>query len=367
MAIFPGVNAAEGDDAFDLRQGYFQIANYDECPWGLKIGRQVLSYGDERLVGGFDWSNYARTFDAAKLTFQGHGFSIDAFSSTPVVITRSQCDQSDLFNGTEAHRELVFSGVYLTIDPLPFGTLDFYSFLLDQPRGNVANAQGLLATPVTTGSLAAHSDFVTLGTRIKGDPKKLKGWEYSGEFAYQVGTVRGESLSAFAATAGFGYNFDRRLAIPRLYAEYNFASGDDNAADGHINTFQNLFPTNHPFYGIMDEFSWQNMHNAMISAQVSPLKSVTVKVDYNAFWLANTNDVWYRANGLTAVRPLSAAAGQNVSNYAGSEVDLVVTWNATKHLQFQGGYSHFFAGSYLQDTGAHDDANFSYLQATITF
>jgi hypothetical protein len=29
----PGVSAAEGDDAFDLRQGYIEIADYDKCPW----------------------------------------------------------------------------------------------------------------------------------------------------------------------------------------------------------------------------------------------------------------------------------------------------------------------------------------------
>ena len=69
-ATIPGTNAAEGDDYFNLRQAYVQIANYDVCPFGLKIGRQELSYGDERLVGTFDWSNYARTFDAAKLTYQ---------------------------------------------------------------------------------------------------------------------------------------------------------------------------------------------------------------------------------------------------------------------------------------------------------
>jgi hypothetical protein len=362
----PGLFAAEGDDAFDLRQGYFEIANYKECPWGLKVGRQILSYGDERLVGAFDWNNFGRTFDAAKLTFKGRGFWIDAFTSTPVVIQRSQFNQSDLFNGTETHRELVFSGLYLSLDPLPFGTWDFYSFLLNQPRGNTSNFEGTLAAPVTTGSLGAHSDFVTLGTRIKGDPKKLKGWEYSGEFAYQVGDVRGLHLKAFAASAGFGYNFDVAWT-PRLYAEYNYGSGDDNAKDGHLGTFQNLFPTNHKFYGIMDTFSWQNMHNAMVSARVSPLRSLTAQLDYNAFWLANDGDVWYRANGLTAVRPLAAVGGRNVSNYAGSEIDFVVTWNAKKYLQFQGGYSHFFAGGYLKDTGAHDDANFAYLQAMITF
>jgi hypothetical protein len=362
----PGANAAEGDDAFDLRQGYIEIANYSECPWGLKIGRQILSYGDERLVGAFDWNNFGRTFDAAKLTYKGHGFWVDAFTSTPVVIQRNQYDQSDLFNGTETDRELVFSGLYLSFDSLPFGTWDFYSFLLDQPRGNTSNFEGTLATPVTTGSLNAHSDFVTLGTRIKGDPKKLRGCEYSGEFAYQAGDVRGLPLNAFAATAGFGYNFDVAWS-PRLYAEYNYASGDDNAKDGHIGTFQNLFPTNHKFYGIMDTFAWQNMHNAMVSARVSPFKSLTAQLDYNAFWLATDGDVWYRANGLTAVRPLSAVGGRNVSNYAGSELDFVVTWNARKYLQFQAGYSHFFAGGYLKSTGAHDDADFGYVQATINF
>lgn len=362
----PGVNAAEGDNAFDLRQAYIEISNFDKCPFGLKVGRQILSYGDERLVGAFDWNNFGRTFDAVKVTYKGHGFWVDAFTSTPAVIMRSQYDQSDLFNGTETNRGLVFSGIYASIDPLPFGTWDFYSFLLNQPRGNTTNLEGNLTTPVTTGSLDAHSDFVTLGTRIKGDPKKLKGWEYTGEFAYQAGDVRGLPLSAFAADVGFGYNFDVAWH-PRIYAEYNYGSGDNDPKDGHIGTFQNLFPTNHRFFGIMDNFAWQNMHNAMISLRVNPVKTLTAQIDYNAFWLASDGDVWYRANGLTAVRPLTAVGGRNVSNYAGSEIDAVVTWNANKHLQFQAGYAHFFAGNYLKDTGAHDDANFGYIQTTISF
>lgn len=85
--LIPGASAAEGDDAFDLRQAFIEIGNSDRCPWRLKIGRQELAYGDERLVGASDWTNFARTFDAATLTYNGHGFSLDVFSSTPVVIT----------------------------------------------------------------------------------------------------------------------------------------------------------------------------------------------------------------------------------------------------------------------------------------
>ena len=44
-----------------------------------------------------------------------------------------------------------------------------------------------------------------------------------------------------------------------------------------------------------------------------------------------------------------------------------VTYKPIKQLALQAGYSHFFAGSYLKDTGANDDADFGYVQATIEF
>jgi hypothetical protein len=66
------------------------------------------------------------------------------------------------------------------------------------------------------------------------------------------------------------------------------------------------------------------------------------------------------------VRPLTPAS-RSADPYKGSEVDLVGTWKVSKNLQFQAGYAHFFAGNYLADTGASDDADFGYLQATINF
>ncbi|MEY4484028.1 MAG: hypothetical protein RL693_1480, partial [Verrucomicrobiota bacterium] len=62
----PGVLGAEGDDAIDLRQAYIKLGKKD---FNVTIGRQLLSYGDERLVGGFDWNNIARTFDAVKVHY----------------------------------------------------------------------------------------------------------------------------------------------------------------------------------------------------------------------------------------------------------------------------------------------------------
>ena len=381
---FPGQLGAEGDDAFDLRQGYVEISNYDKCPWGLKIGRQVLRYGDDRLVGPSEWSNTGRTFDAVKLRYQQKDWSVEAFASAATVITRGKYNQSDFLNGTETHRGQVFSGLYFSTTALSVQTTDLYAFHLHENN----NA---LYLPAALGD----TNFFTFGVRVKskpgvfhhepaapaGDgkamadgkstpppppaPPKVLGFDYDAELAFQTGKVRGLDLTAFAAHGGLGYTFDAPWT-PRLGVEYNYASGDDNSADGDIQTFQNLFPSNHPRYGFMDAFSWQNMHNPAISLKASPCKKVTVQADYHLFWLATNEDVWYRANGSTAVRPLTPLA-RNADKFAGAELDFTVTYKPIKQLGFQAGYSHFFAGDYLKDTGAHDDADFGYVQATIEF
>lgn len=364
----PGFIGAEGDDNFDLRQAWIELGGTPETPFSLKLGRQVLIYGDERLVGGFEWNNFARTFDAAKLIYKHPMFQVDLFTSSVVVIRRDQFNKSDLFNGNENDRQQVFSGIYLSTNELPWGTGELYTFLLNQKNGTVANLEAAVPmfTPLGADPLAQHTDFATFGARVKGDPKRLRGFEFEIEGAYQTGQVRDLSLSAWAIHAGAGYNWLDAAWKPRLWAEYNFGSGDSDPTDDDIETFQNLFPTNHKFYGYMDLFSWQNIHNPMVSVRIFPLKDVALQFDYHAFWLASTDDVAYRANGLTPLRPLTPAA-MAADNYVGSEIDFTATWNVNKNLSVQAGYSHFFAGAYLADTGPSDDADFGYVMATLNF
>jgi len=374
---FPGVLGAEGDDTFDLRQGYLEIGNAKEFPLVLKFGRQVLSYGDERLIGAFDWNNIGRTFDAVKLRWEENAWWLDAFASSVVVPERGSYNQSDFLNGNETHRQQIFSGLYFSTTALGSQTTDLYLLHLHEN-----------ANPRYQQNPLGDTNFFTLGTRMKSKPGAFAtqdtarlskdgkmiaepkpprpvGFDYEGEFAFQTGEVRGLDLTAFAAHVGAGYTFDASW-LPRLGVAYSFGSGDGDPADQDIETFQNLFPTNHKFYGQMDTFSWQNMQDLELSVKAQPLKTVSLKAEFHAFWLATTDDAWYRANGVTQVRPLNAAA-RNADGHAGSEVDLIATWNVNKYLQVEGGYSHFFAGDYLSDTGASEDADFGYIQAKLTF
>ncbi len=337
-----GQLGAEGDDSLDLRQGYVEIG--DPKGLSLKVGRQILSYGNERLVGPLDWSNPSRSFDAVKLRYVGTNYTMDLFSSSVVKFEDHKFNKSDWIN-SDATRNQIFSGAYFTTSALDFQATELYAFQLHEEY------------PV------GDTDFFTLGTHLKGDPKKLGGIDYDVEAAIQFGDLKGKDLSAYAVHAGIGYNWLDLSLKPRVGIEYNYGSGDDNATDNEVGTFQNLFPTNHPFYGYMDTFSWQNMQEVAFTSSIMPTKTIKISADYHVLWLADTNDAWYRANGTATVRPITAGA----SSFAGSELDLTASWKACKNLSFLVGYSHFFAGSYLGDTGAKSDADFGYVQATIEF
>ncbi len=354
----PKTMGAEGDDNFDLRQAYVQVGPKSV---NLTLGRQTLAYGDERLVGIGEWNNFTTTWDAIRVQVVQPKFSVDLFAGSIVNIYRDSINLSDLFNGSETHRDQIFSGVYASTSVVDFQVMDFYAFVLDQDVPN-PTAPAITSPATFTGLSGKRTDFVTLGARIKGDPKKLHGWDYEGEFAFQTGEVADLDLTAFAAHVGAGYVFQSAWK-PRLFVEYNYASGDDDPTDSNIETFQNLFPSNHKFYGYMDLFSWQNLHNPALSFRAQPTKQLTVEAAAHAFWLATTDDAWYRANGVTKVRPITPSA----NSYVGSEIDLVATYKPAKFLTLLAGYSHFFAGDYLHDTGPDDDADFGYVQAVINF
>jgi hypothetical protein len=345
----PGQFGAEGTDAFDLRQGYVELADPSRSPWGLRLGRQTLAFGDQRLVGPLEWTNLARSFDAVRLTYKRDDWSVDAFASSVVNAERGEFNQSSLGNDEATDRDQVFSGLYFSTTGLGFQTTDLYALELHE---DVA---------------AGNTDFVTLGTRWKSTAGRFGPWDYDAEFAFQAGEVAGRDLTAFASHLGGGFTVaDGLLKGSRFGLEYNYATGDRNPDDGDAETFQNLFPTNHIYYGFIDAFSWQNMHDVALTWKAAPCKNVTTRLDFHAFWLAETTDAWYRANGVTTVRPLNAAA-ESASRFAGVELDMVVTWQATKHIALEAGYSRFFAGDYLADTGASDDANFGYIQTTLSF
>ena len=353
----------EADGPFDFNQGYIVVGNVKEFPLALKVGRQELNYGDQRLVGASDWNNIGRVWDAAKLHFENPRFWVDGFVANLVI------PRANDFNDHNSHEYL--SGLYASTRTLiPKQETQLY-FLADNADAQSANIRGTGVNGNTP------RDIYTVGARVKSLPGQWHGWDYETEVAGQFGnfamTATGPRLNdlGYAFHGGGGYTWSKAWGTPRLGLSYNQASGDNNPNDSQHNTFVNLFPTNHKFYGYMDFFSWQNMRNPHVTGSIAPAQGATITLDYHAFWLATTSDFFYQVNGQprnTGGYGISPQAG----SFVGQELDLVATYAFKTYGSIQAGYGHFFVGDYVNYSlsapgrGA-TDANFVYAQATFNF
>ena len=74
------------EDRSDFLQLLADIKLAEPCggPLYLRIGRQELYYGSERLMSSPDWSNVRRTFEGAKLFWKGESWDVDALWARPV-------------------------------------------------------------------------------------------------------------------------------------------------------------------------------------------------------------------------------------------------------------------------------------------
>jgi hypothetical protein len=182
------------------------------------------------------------------------------------------------------------------------------------------------------------------------------------------------------AVANVGYTFSESWAKPRLAFEYCFGSGDSNPNDTKHETFENLFPTNHKFYGYMDFISLQNIHDTRGILELKPHPRVSLALEGHGFWLADTHDNFYSVAGAprggTGLPGTGAGTGygvyQNNSSFVGTELDFIAGVALSRFAQLEAGYGHFFTGDYIRQSLAgpafgSKDANYVYVQANLNF
>ena len=359
-------------DVAELHQAIVTVGNLKQFPLLLKVGRQEMSYDDERLIGAFGWNNIGRTFDAAKLRWQNDWFGVDLFVSRPVIPQDGVFDVSNDYD--------YFSGLYATSLKVPKNILDVY-FLARN-----ASPQAATAVPSPQFPQPSARDIYTVGFGLKSKPGEFGPWDYSLESAYQFGNFLDPRAgapanrldqSSYMVVAGGGYTFSESWSKPRLALEYSHGSGDRNPYDNKHETFENLFPTNHKFYGCMDLVSLENIHDVAASLSVKPASHLKVTLAGHGFWLANTHDSFYNVAGVArgGANP-TPGTGYGVNpgygSFVGSEIDLVAAYNVTRFAQMEAGFGHFFVGDYVQQSLSaplfgSQDANFVYAQVNINF
>jgi hypothetical protein len=359
-------------DTIDLHQAYVTLGNHKEFPLSLKVGRQELSYADERFIGSFIWNNVNRVFDAAKLRWQNPWFAADFFTGMPVVPV------DGAFNHANDYEH--FSGMYATSTKVPKHGLDVFVLA----RNVDANSTKSVSNPQAP--LPSPRDIYSLGVCLRSKPGELGPWDY---FVNAVGQL-GDFLDnrpgaptqrldheAYAIILNGGYTFTDCPATPRFAIEYSFGSGDSNPRDDSHGTFEQLYPTAHKFNGYADYASLQNAHDIRPILQFKPTPRMSVAIEGHAFWMADTSDSFYTVGGLPR-GGIGTTAGNGYginpgySSFIGTEIDVIAGYALTRYASLEAGFCHFFAGDYIESSlsnpnfGARD-ANFIYLSALLKF
>lgn len=336
------VSTASNEANLDLHQGYLQVAKFLGPHATLRIGRQELSYGNQRLLGAFEWDNVGRSFDAGKLMFSGPKWSADLFAGR--AIDRRNSNRGD------GSQDLI--GLYARVGR-PNAKVGVEPYLLYLRDGQEIAGE-------ITGATRAPTRILTLGFRQFGTVGSGFGWNL--ENAFQVGQ-RGPDTQRAAALAAQGHYRFGNGAKPEFGFEYDYATGDGKSTDGKANEFNNLFPTNHLLYGYADYLGWRNMQDFKPYVSLQLRSNVRAEFSYHRFLLVEKTGAWKNAGGTVLGYDPSGKLGTDL----GHEIDATVAFPIYEHLRMLPGYSLFIPGKFARGTQGPRASQFVYWQTLVSF
>lgn len=289
--------------------------------FSLKIGRQEISYDDQKVLGGLDWLQQARRHDAIVLKYANKGWVADfglAYNQ------RSEQAAGTLYNGLPTGYAAGTNGIQHSYKSFQYGYIGRKFFFGDLSflffKDDFAKFTG---TPAAPTFIQGVNSRTTTGIYYNVNPtRKLN---LNGSFYYQgghdkLGTTISSKLGSITAT----YQVNRKLFVgPGV----DYLSGTDGTTVAtQNNQFDPLYGTPHKFWGTMDffyvasPFGKQGLLNYFVKAKYLASDKLTLLLDVHGFESA-------------------AKLAGNLTPYLGTEVDLTVKYNFTKVINIEGGYS----------------------------
>ncbi|AOZ98096.1 alginate export family protein [Flavobacterium commune] len=321
-------------NSFVLFEGWAQYSFTDK--WSTKVGRQVISYDNQRIFGGLDWANQGRSFDAALFKYKGAksqldlGFALNAKDETK---TTPSFPTSVSFGSDLDFKDFQYAWYHTSIKKLGV------SFL----------ALNIGREYMKTLTEAETNYYQTFGTYANYAGKKLS-LDFS--FYGQTGKIETNKVSAWQTAANLGYAFSPKF---KATLGYEFLSGKDlGTSPTMVKSFNPVFGTNHAFNGFMDYFYVGNHANSV------GLQDLTLKLDFpiKKVNLSVAPHLFYTANELNATD----------DKYLGTEVDVTAVYKASKDITLIAGYSQMFGSdSMVALKGGLNDTtnNWAYLMVNI--
>lgn len=316
----------------DLHQGFVEIKKFFSDEVTLKVGRQELSYGNERLIGTVGWNNIGRVFDGGLLRFDFTGLSLDLIAmrlaevkqypsvATPAAVQYVRDGGSDFF------------GIYGTSKGIENNTLDGYVLFQSDRNQTVFGSNDLRRW--------------TVGGLLRGKTSALS---YDLEAAYQTGTRRGMDVAAYLLAGSLNYTFEES-PVRRLGLGYDRLSGSKAGSTKH-KSFDPMFHTGHKFYGFMDYFigfPGNSADRGLIDLYARGTVNITQ---------ALVTNVW--------VHSFQPESDQRL---LGHEADCVVSYRMNEAVSLEGGASAFLPGVVMRERfGGASTSFWGFLALSVSF
>ncbi|UZO80183.1 alginate export family protein [Aquimarina sp. ERC-38] len=310
--------------------------------WSTKLGRQVLSYDDQRILGGLDWAQQGRNHDLGLFTYKSEKFKADfGFAWNQDTQNPTGFDSvGNLYTitGFFSYKHMQYMHLNFKNKGLNGSLLVLNNGFQDFTRdadGNIDSFGGISSLQ----TFGAHLNYKLGDLGIL-----FNGYLQTGDRQNEV-DVKG----AYLTSLDLNY---KTSSVVNLGIGAEIISGNDGEA-GETGAFFPLYGTNHKFNGFMDYFYVGNHANSV------------GLIDLHASVKFNTSET---SNLLIKVLNFSGeqeTAGGEKS--LGTEVDIVFA-KKFKGFALAAGYSQMFAsdGLYeirnITEDAAADVQNWAWLQ-----
>lgn len=330
---------------FNVYEAWFKL----KSPKGFfaQIGRQNLSYDDQRIFGSDDWSMTGMSHDALKAGYEGHGHKLHVFGAYN--------QNSDNMSG----------GTFYTGGLQPYKAMEALWYHYD--IADTGLGASILVMDIGMQGGERWKSEKVYRQQLYGTFLSYKRPRLDMNSAFYRQTGRDEHnipIDAWMAAAKLSYKFGKGFTA---YAGYDCLSGDADFAtppDGQIGMarhtkikgFSSLYGSHHEFYGAMDFFYMSTylggftpgLQNAYIGFEAAPFDKAELEFSYHFF--------------------ATATKLENADKPLGHELELSASYAVAKDTKLSIGYS-FMQGTdtmvLLKRTDENRHLNWAWIMLTV--
>ncbi|MEK9280939.1 MULTISPECIES: alginate export family protein [unclassified Bradyrhizobium] len=330
-------------DVSDVQQAFFDIrlpvtgnANIDP---DVRIGRQELAFGAQRLVSIRDAPNVRRAFDGFRIGGSIADVRLDAFVTRPVLLHAGAFD--DYSSPSQA-----FWGLYTTVPKgvIPNSGLDLYYLGFENRNALFSAGAGVeqrhaIGARVFGGAAPWDWDWEALGQFGSFGQQEIRAWGFSTDTGYTSAVGSWKARSGFKATVG---------------------SGDSNPQDGKLGTYGGFFPKL-AYFNQAGLIGASNVADLQPSLTLRPTDQLKITMACDFIWRQTIKDAVYTSVGI----PIAGTAGVP-GQYSSTQYSIDLFWQADRHVSINAGYVYVDVSRSLLKVGGHN-SSFSYISAAYSF